>query len=773
MSAGTISIQNGSMTVQGVGTKFTQDLKVGDYIVFKAGNTSYTIPVATIASDTALTTVFAHDGPNTTGAAWAALPAATQLMINATLHANMSRLMRIYGYDSDNWNKLLTVDDDVTIVNPDNSEYNGPSWLKIAKLAANSDFEAFQELAAQMHTEAQQVTTDKNTVVAKADAVESARSEVAANTAQVAQDKEQVSTDATKSAANAAAAAQSAAEAAQYDPTKSVTLRGEIPVADDLNTYAPNTTYRGVWYSLGGTLAKNFPVDSFIGTVEIFMVDSSGVQRATNKDGQQYFRWYTTSAYGGWVPFALGGANSTITSLTGLAGSLRLGGDGSNPNDAVTLKQMQSAIAAVSSSGGINGVMSTFIGDVSWWVGDGALLPTGYVAPNGQLSLRSDYPEVWSLIDAGVFRSTDEAAWNAAAATSRGVFTKGTVTSGASANFRWPDLNGVTSGSIGGLFLRGANAPGDAGGIGVSRLSAAPNIDGGWFGYSYKSTAGAENVISGSIQRITDGNAQAFGTNPLNTYLFYSFNINASRNNAAYGRNGATEVRPNSVSGYWIMRAKGTFSAQTDFGVFTSGALTANATIYGGTMRSVHSYAGGSTEALFRAKTITNSSSAVSAKSLEIGVAGGSGLIEVDSSGAIKPSNPAAGISTMKNLGMQTQASSNVAVYRAGDIVVQDFLAVMPGPIGQYNTEVLGGITFYTHYYQVSLPVAFANGIISANADLIAQTQNAQTSDVIADIKCRRENPAGSAISKTTVTVSIKTPTVGWTPVLNMHVTGY
>lgn len=407
----------------------------------------------------------------------------------------------------------------------------------------------------------------------------------------------------------AADAKKSAGEAAQYDPTKSFVYHGLIPVTDNINDYAPDVAHRGVWYATGGTVALGYPLEGFTGPVEVFTVDSSGVQRATHQDGQVYFRWYQTVAYGSWIPMALGGVNSTITGLTALAGSLRLGADGSNPADATTLRQMQQAIAAVSSSGGINGVMSTFIGDVSWWAGDATLLPTGYVMPSGQLDKRSDYPEVWALIDAGVLRSTTEASWNDANATARGVFTKGTITSGANANFRWPDLNGGVSGSIGGLFLRGPNGPSDAGAIGVTRVNAAPNIK-GLSAYTYQNDGNKPvrlfDIATGGFTLTNPDNRARWpvnlsaNTNPTTDTSPYQLEFDASRTqspnsaaNAAYGRNGATEVRPNSVSGYWIMRAKGTFSAQTNFGVFVGDAAAPGngVTKNGGLVRSVYQVA--------------------------------------------------------------------------------------------------------------------------------------------------------------------------------------
>lgn len=463
--------------------------------------------------------------------------------------------------------------------------------------------------------------------------------------------------------------------------TKRFDLSGNLYVSGSMYNLYDSTG--GIFYS-----PKNKPTTTDIGlgnvTNDAQLKIASNLSDVANVD--------TARAN---ISAAKSGVNSDITSLTALDSSLRLGADGSNPQDATTLRQMQSAISAVSSSGGINGVMSTFIGDVSWWVGTASNIPTGYVLPVGQLSLRSDYPEIWALIDAGVFRTTNEAQWNTTTATSRAFFTTGTVTSGDNANFRWPDLNAGTSGSIGGLFLRGANGPNDAGAIGVTRLSAAPNIVGTWNSFSYKRGGGAEDSTVGAVRRQSDGNTQPLYGNGNSEFQYWTLNLNASNTNSpqssanlAYGRDGTTEVRPNSVSGYWIIRAKGTFSAQTSFGVFTSSdQLVANAVKLGGAVRSVHTV-GGVDYGVRIESQVTTDANKTPKTLMKLSVEGGSGQAVLDDTGqfstssrvtsrtiAISSSGYEMNFTNMANGTVQINRTSNINQLNFGGINVYDVLS--------------------------------------------------------------------------------------------------
>ncbi|EKY3996204.1 phage tail protein, partial [Enterobacter roggenkampii] len=57
MSAGTITLTNGSAVVAGTGTSFATELAAGDFIVSTVGGVSYTLPVKSVESNAQLTLV--------------------------------------------------------------------------------------------------------------------------------------------------------------------------------------------------------------------------------------------------------------------------------------------------------------------------------------------------------------------------------------------------------------------------------------------------------------------------------------------------------------------------------------------------------------------------------------------------------------------------------------------------------------------------------------------------------------------------------------------
>lgn len=131
MSAGTISIQNNAAAVAGDGTAFTTELSAGDFIVITTGGVTYTLPVKSIESDTALTLARNYNGPSVTAGAWTAVPRDTLNRISGQMAADTSYAIRQRVLEIDNWYQLLEVNGDVTIKMADGSTYTGPSWLKM------------------------------------------------------------------------------------------------------------------------------------------------------------------------------------------------------------------------------------------------------------------------------------------------------------------------------------------------------------------------------------------------------------------------------------------------------------------------------------------------------------------------------------------------------------------------------------------------------------------------------------------------------------------
>lgn len=312
---------------------------------------------------------------------------------------------------------------------------------------------------------------------------------------------------------------------------------------------------------------------------------------------------------------AKSGANDDITSLNALSGPLRLGGDASGDYDAVTLKQLRAASGGAGGAS-MNGVMNNFIGAVEWFMGTRAKLPAGYLQADGQIVLRSLVPDIVAAMQSGMLNviaasgsNSSDAMWQMTP-TGRGRYSWGDGDATTGTTIRLPDLNGVwvhptnsALNSIPGLFLRGDGMVGkgaggnETGAIGVIRQSAAPNITGqlvSAFGSStslWDQGTGAFTLEGPTLSQVHDASSGAVAGAPRGSIVSFT----ASNANPIYGNNGATEVRPASVQGIWIIRASGTFTAQnTNFNVINgdTAAPAVNTTVMGGTVRSAYQIAG-------------------------------------------------------------------------------------------------------------------------------------------------------------------------------------
>lgn len=130
MSAGTITLTNNSATVTGSGTTFT-DMAPGDFIVAKAGGTTYTLAVSTVDSATQVTLIDKYTGPTQSGLAWNLVPRSTQSQVTTELVAQTTAALRGLNYDKQNWQQIFTGTGNVTVTLPDGSTYTGPAWNSI------------------------------------------------------------------------------------------------------------------------------------------------------------------------------------------------------------------------------------------------------------------------------------------------------------------------------------------------------------------------------------------------------------------------------------------------------------------------------------------------------------------------------------------------------------------------------------------------------------------------------------------------------------------
>ncbi|HAV2238029.1 tail fiber domain-containing protein [Enterobacter cloacae] len=137
MSAGTITLTNGSAIVGGSGTSFATELAEGDFVVAIVGGITYTLPVKSVESPASLTLIRAFPGPTQSGAAWNAIPRATQNQLTAELVAQTTKALRGLNYDKSNWQNVFSGSDNITVKLPDGSAFSGPSWKYITDLLKN------------------------------------------------------------------------------------------------------------------------------------------------------------------------------------------------------------------------------------------------------------------------------------------------------------------------------------------------------------------------------------------------------------------------------------------------------------------------------------------------------------------------------------------------------------------------------------------------------------------------------------------------------------
>jgi len=137
MPAGTIALTNGSATVTGTGTAFTNEFKTGDFLGVVVGGVPYTLIVSGITSDTSLTTAASFTGPSTSGLAWYAVPATLQTAITQQAMNDMSKVIRGMIQEKANWQQVYSVTGNITVKLPDGSTFTGPSWGYMASQYAN------------------------------------------------------------------------------------------------------------------------------------------------------------------------------------------------------------------------------------------------------------------------------------------------------------------------------------------------------------------------------------------------------------------------------------------------------------------------------------------------------------------------------------------------------------------------------------------------------------------------------------------------------------
>ncbi|HFN8151626.1 TPA: pyocin knob domain-containing S74 family peptidase [Escherichia coli] len=261
------------------------------------------------------------------------------------------------------------------------------------------------------------------------------------------------------------------------------------------------------------------------------------------------------------VPTSMGGTGSADNAQAWLnirpQGSTPLAGDPVNDYDAATKRWVENLINTGTVGPNMNGVMNYGVGDFHLRNSRAYIQPYEVVA-DGQLLNRSDWPELWAY--AQKLSPIADADW-LADSKKRGRYSSGNGTT----TFRVPDFNGVQTGSIKELFVRGDGGVSSAAGDVFE--NGAPDINGTFRAYTY-----SNNNPTGAVSFAATSTNVISTTGPNANTQYGVFSFSASRANAAYGR--SSKVRPDCFVGVWVIRASGGFvAANTSWSVINGDAV--------------------------------------------------------------------------------------------------------------------------------------------------------------------------------------------------------
>lgn len=138
MAQGTITLTNGSTAVAGVGTDFTT-IGSGDFITTTIGGVPYTIAVGTVQSATALTLAIPFDGPTAAGLAFENTGVNTMALATMGVTVQAQKALRFLIADGENWRKIFSNDQQITITTPGGQQITGMSWGYLSQLLQTVD----------------------------------------------------------------------------------------------------------------------------------------------------------------------------------------------------------------------------------------------------------------------------------------------------------------------------------------------------------------------------------------------------------------------------------------------------------------------------------------------------------------------------------------------------------------------------------------------------------------------------------------------------------
>lgn len=237
MAAGTLSVTNNSKAVVGVGTTFTA-FKAGDFLTLVVGQAPYTVAIASVESDTALTLVLPFDGPTATGLAWDGVARDTMSLATMGVTVQAQKALRLMIADENNWRAIFGDAEEITVTSPNGQVMQGMSWGYLSSLLKDVDPVELQNIANQAVSAKNQAVTAKNDAVSAKNDAQTAKT--AAETARTqAQSAKTAAESARDDAQTAKTAAETARTQAQTAKTAAETAKGAAEDArDEAKQYA-------------------------------------------------------------------------------------------------------------------------------------------------------------------------------------------------------------------------------------------------------------------------------------------------------------------------------------------------------------------------------------------------------------------------------------------------------------------------------------------------------------------------------------------------------
>ena len=138
MAAGTLSVTNNSKAVVGIGTTFTA-FNAGDFLTLVVGQVPYTVAIASVESDTALTLVLPFDGPTATDLAWDGVKRDTMSLATMGVTVQAQKALRLMLADENNWRAIFGDAEEITVTLPNGQVMQGMSWGYLSQLMKQVD----------------------------------------------------------------------------------------------------------------------------------------------------------------------------------------------------------------------------------------------------------------------------------------------------------------------------------------------------------------------------------------------------------------------------------------------------------------------------------------------------------------------------------------------------------------------------------------------------------------------------------------------------------